>query len=83
MSDGVVSSGSPADRAHVPRNDAQVYSHSKTYGNVLLRSGRLALIHTLKRFQFVAKTATCITVVPPILQNVRLTHLPVVSVVSR
>ena len=30
MYDGVVSSGSPADIAHVPRKDAQIYSHSKT-----------------------------------------------------
>ena len=30
MYDGVVSSGSPADIAHVPRKDAQIYSRSKT-----------------------------------------------------
>ena len=30
MFDGVVSSGSPADIAHVPRKDAQIYFHSKT-----------------------------------------------------
>ena len=51
--------------------------------HVLLRLGRLAVIPTLKLFQFAAKTATCIAVAPPSLRNVRLIHLPAVSVVSR
>ena len=78
--DGVVSSSSPADIAHVPRKDAQIYFHSKTM-MYLLRLGRLALIHPLKLFQFAAKTATSIPVVPPSLRNIRLIHLTVVSVV--
>ena len=41
---------------------------------------RLALIHTLKLFQFVAKTSTCIPVVPHSLRNVCLSHILIVSV---
>ena len=41
---------------------------------------RLALIHTLKLFQFVAMTVTCIPGVPHSLRNVRLSPLLVVSV---
>ena len=51
--------------------------------HALLRLGRLALIRTLKLFQFAAKTATNIPVVPPSLWNVRLIHLLAVSVDSR
>ena len=38
--------------------------------------GGLALIYTLKLFQYVATTATCTPVLPPRLRNVRLNHLP-------
>ena len=79
--DGIVSSGSPADIARVPRKDGPIYSTLKHH--VLLRLGRLALIRTPKLPQFAAKTATCIPVVPPSLRSVRLIHLSVVSVVSR
>ena len=51
--------------------------------DVLLRLSRRALIRTLKLFQLAGKTATCIAVAPPSLRNVRLIHLPAVSVVSR
>ena len=80
MYHGVVSSVSPADIAHAPPKDAHIYSHSKKH-SLLLRLGRLALIHTLKLFQVAAKTATCIPVVPPSLRIIRLIHLTIVSVV--
>ena len=64
------------------------YTHTLNIpGNVLFRSqnkqGRLTLIHTLKLFQFIAKTATCIRVVPHSLRNVHLSHLQIVSVGTR
>ena len=52
----------------------------------VLRTNRviyhLALIHTLKLFQSVTKTAPCIPVVQHSLRNVRLSHVLVVSVGS-
>ena len=50
--------------------------------HVLLRLGPLALIRTLKLFQFDETIANCIPVVPPC-WSVSLIHLPGVSVVSR
>ena len=80
-----MSPGSPADIADARRRAAQMGSHSKrpfviSFSEQTGSESRLALIHTLTLFQFTAKTATCIPVVPHSLRNGRLSHLLVVSV---
>lgn len=85
--DGVVSSASPADIAYVSRKADHIYVHSKTSCIICFQneqghrpSGTRSLAHVLS---VVAKTATCIALVPLSLRHLRLSHLLVISVGTR